>query len=159
MRFLLVDEILSLEPGRFIQAAKTMPADEALFLDHFPGFPVVPGVLLVEMMGQTAAKCLHAAGTERGLAMLIKINQATFRDWVCPGQLIAIHAEITTNRVNFATADCHISVDGQHRASAELRFGFTPLERFAPTYRDLVLEEYLRRRLTPRNLAGEIRDR
>jgi 3-hydroxyacyl-[acyl-carrier-protein] dehydratase len=94
MRFILLDRIISLEPGRSIHAVKTMPADEELFLDHFPGFPVVPGVLLVEMMAQAAGKCLHTGDTDRGLAMLGKINSATFRDWVRPGQLIDVFAEV-----------------------------------------------------------------
>jgi 3-hydroxyacyl-[acyl-carrier-protein] dehydratase len=145
MRFVLLDRVISLEPGRSIHAVKTMPADEELFLDHFPGFPVVPGVLLVEMMAQAAGKCLHAEDTNRGLAMLGKISSATFRDWVRPGQIIDVFAEVLSSRPKFATAKCHITVEQQPRAAAELLFGFVPRKQFAPDYRDRVLEEFLNR--------------
>jgi 3-hydroxyacyl-[acyl-carrier-protein] dehydratase len=145
MRFILLDRIISLEPGRSIHAVKTMPADEELFLDHFPGFPVVPGVLLVEMMAQAAGKCLHTGDTDRGLAMLGKINSATFRDWVRPGQLIDVFAEVMSSRPKFATAACHVTVEEQTRASAELLFSFVSRDRFASGYRDLVLEEFASR--------------
>jgi 3-hydroxyacyl-[acyl-carrier-protein] dehydratase len=145
MRFILVDRIISLEPGRTIHAVKTMSADEELFLDHFPGFPVVPGVLLVEMMAQAAARCLHAEGTERGLSMLGKIDLATFREWVRPGQLIDVYADIVVSRPKFATAECHVTVEEQPRASAKLLFSFVPRNCFAADYRDLILEEFLNR--------------
>lgn len=60
MRFLLVKSIVSLVPGESIEARMSLPASEELFRDHFPGFPVVPGVLLTEMMAQAAGKCLNA---------------------------------------------------------------------------------------------------
>lgn len=145
MRFVLLDRIVSLESGRSIHAVKTMPADEELFLDHFPGFPVVPGVLLVEMMAQAAGKCLNTEDVDRGLAMLGKINLATFRDWVRPGQLIDVFAEVVSSRPKFATAKCHIAVEQQPRAAAELLFGFLPRSHFASDYRDPVLDEFLNR--------------
>jgi 3-hydroxyacyl-[acyl-carrier-protein] dehydratase len=147
MRFILLDRIISLEPGCSIHAVKTMPANEELFLDHFPGFPVVPGVLLVEMMAQAAGKCLHTGDTDRGLAMLGKINSATFRDWVRPEQLIDVFAEVVNSRPKFATAACRITVEEQPRASAELLFGFMPRDRFAFDYKDAVLDEYADRSL------------
>ena len=143
MRFILLDRIVALEPGRTIHGIKTMPAGEELFLDHFPGFPVVPGVLLVEMMAQAAGKCLHAADGDRGVAMLGRISNATFRDWVRPEQQIDVFAEVVSNRPKFATANCHITVGGQPRASAELLFGFVARDRFTPGYRDPVLDEFL----------------
>lgn len=145
MRFILVDRIVTLAPGRSIHAVKTMAPEEELFLDHFPGFPVVPGVLLVEMMAQATGRCLHAETTDRGLAVLGKVTSAVFRGWVKPGELIDIYSELSTSRAQYATASCRIEVGGQPRASADLLFGFVPRDRFAADYRDLVLEEYQRR--------------
>ena len=82
MRFILVDSIVSLSPGTEISAVRLIREDEDYFADHFPGFPVVPGVLLTEMMAQTAGKCLDAERRPRGKAMLAKIVSASFRQWV-----------------------------------------------------------------------------
>ena len=142
MRFLLVDKIYELEPGRRVKASKQLPADEEIFRDHFPGFPVVPGVLLTEMMVQAAGKCLDAEGTHPGLAVLGKILSATFRSWVRPGEEAIIHAEISQNRSRYATANCFIEVDGKKVCSAELFFAFAPYEQFAAESRDEVLEAY-----------------
>lgn len=144
MRFIFLDKILELEPGKSIRASKRIRADEDFFRDHFPGFPVVPGVLLVEMMAQTAGKCLDAEKRPRGKAMLARINSASFREWVGPNVDAVISATIKTNRDNFATANCHIEVDSKEVCSAELLFSFVPLEKFAPGYLDEVLESYLR---------------
>ena len=114
MRFLFVDRILRLEPGRTIEAERVFPGDLDFFRDHFPGFPVVPGVLLTEMMGQAAAMCLNAENPEkgRGRAILAQIRSASFRDWVRPDELISIKAEIRTSRPELATAVCSAEVRG-----------------------------------------------
>ena len=143
MRFIFVDEILEMIPGKTIRALKEIFADEDFFRDHFPGFPVVPGVLLTEMMAQAAGKCLDAEKKHQGKAMLARINSANFRDWVRPGQTAIINAEIKTNREKFATATCNIEVMSKRVCSAELFFTFVPLEKFAPDYIDEVLETYL----------------
>ncbi len=143
MRFILVDEILEMVPGRHIRATKFISPDEDYFRDHFPGFPVVPGVLLTEMMAQTAGKCLDAENPVRGKSMLAKINAASFRDWVRPGETALIHGEIRTSRPQFATADCRVEIGGRPVCSAELLFSFVNMEKFAPGYRDEILERYL----------------
>ena len=142
MRFILVDTIHELDPGKRIKASKTLPANEELFRDHFPGFPVVPGVLLTEMMAQAAGRCLDAEGTHPGRAMLGKINGASFREWVKPDQEIMLHAAITQNRPAFATADCFAEVAGKKVCSAELFFVFAPHEQFASDYQDEILNAY-----------------
>lgn len=142
MRFVLVDKIYELEPGKRIKAAKRIPAGEELFRDHFPGFPVVPGVLLTEMMAQAAGKCLDAEETHAGKAMLGKIVAARFRAWVRPDEQAVIYAEISQNRPAYATAQCRVEVAEKPVCSAELFFVFVPFEQFAPGYRDEVLEAY-----------------
>ena len=129
-------------PGQKIVAVKDIRPEEEYFRDHFPGFPVVPGVLLTEMMAQTAGKCLDAERSSRGKAMLVQIRSASFRDWVVPGKHAWVHASIKTNRPQYATAACHVEVDKKNVAQAELVFSFLPLERFAG-YRDDILADFL----------------
>ena len=148
MRFILVDHIRSLTPGQEIVAEKTLGPGEELFQDHFPGFPVVPGVLLTEMMAQAAGKCLDAEMRARGRAMLAQIKLANFREWVRPGETARIFATIHANREEFATARCHVEVNGKRVCTAELLFAFLPNSRFSPGHRDEVLLAYLSREAT-----------
>jgi 3-hydroxyacyl-[acyl-carrier-protein] dehydratase len=143
MRFLLVDRIESLTPGRSIVATRTFPGDDDYLEDHFPGFPVVPGVLLTESMGQAAAKCLDAQRRPRGKAMLVRILSASFRHWVKPGELLELQATIVSDEERFATADCTASVAGRAVAQAKLFFSFVALESFAAGFKDQVLDEFM----------------
>jgi 3-hydroxyacyl-[acyl-carrier-protein] dehydratase len=143
VRFILVDRIRALEPGKSIRAEKTLPPDEELFRDHFPGFPVVPGVLLTEMMAQAAGKCLDAERRQRGKPMLAQIRSASFRDWVRPGETAEIVVTIGNSQDDVATARCHVEVAGTKVCSAELLFAFMPREMFSADWRDEVLEQYL----------------
>src|SRR5688572_7017202 len=139
MRFVLVDRIVTLEPGVRVEAVRRIPEDDDYFEDHFPGFPVVPGVLLTEMMGQAAAKALDVERRPRGKAMLAKILSASFRRWVRPGDVVALHAQLSSNTDRFAQADCQASVEGAAVAQAQLFFTFIPTDTFAPGLRDPVL--------------------
>jgi 3-hydroxyacyl-[acyl-carrier-protein] dehydratase len=143
VRFILIDSILELDPGRSITAARSIRPDEDYFRDHFPGFPVVPGVLLTEMMAQAAGKCLDAERAPRGKAMLAKIRSAGFREWVVPPAETRIHAHIQSDQAAFATAACRVEVDGRKVADADLLFTFLPLEKLAGDFRDEILESFL----------------
>ena len=143
LRFMFVDEILELVPGQRIKAVKTLSREEDFFVDHFPGFPVVPGVLLTEMMAQTTGKCLDAEKRPRGKAMLAQINKASFRRWMEPDQKALIGADIKANRDQYATASCYVEIEGKKICSAELMFSFVPMTRFSPSFRDDVLEDFL----------------
>jgi 3-hydroxyacyl-[acyl-carrier-protein] dehydratase len=126
----------------------SLPASEELFQDHFPGFPVVPGVLLTEMMAQAAGKCLNAQRLPRGNAMLVEIRSAKFRQWVRPDETIRLLAKIESSTADFATAKCQAIVAGRKACAADLLFAFKPVEQFAPDYRDDLLDEFLARRTT-----------
>ena len=145
MRFILVDDILELVPGQRITAQKRMSAEEDFFPDHFPGFPVVPGVLLTEMMAQAGGKCLEAEDRSRGKPMLTRIVDARFREWMLPGQLAIIHGLVKRSRPNFAIVTGDVEVEARTICTAELMFSFVPHERFASDLRDEVLERFMAR--------------
>jgi 3-hydroxyacyl-[acyl-carrier-protein] dehydratase len=157
MRFILIDEILEMQPGRTVFASKFISPEEDYFMDHFPGFPVVPGVLLTEMMAQTAGKCLDAENPDRGKSMLARITAALFRAWVTPGQTALIYGDVRSSRLQFATVDCRIEVENRNVCSAELFFSFVKMEQFAHGYRDEVLERYWARQKPGRPATGNIR--
>lgn len=146
MRFILIDRIISLEPGQSVVASRLVQPDDDYFRDHFPGFPVVPGVLLTEMMAQTAGKCLDAERRPRGKAMLAKIVSASFRQWVRPGDKLLIHAAVVTNEERYATAECRIEVEGRTAANSRLFFSFLSIGNLAPAFRDDILENFMQER-------------
>jgi 3-hydroxyacyl-[acyl-carrier-protein] dehydratase len=143
MRFILIDRIVSLVPGELAVAARSVRHDEEYFRDHFPGFPVVPGVLLTEMMAQTAGKGLDAERRPRGKAMLARILSASFRQWVRPSDELLVHAMITTNDDRYATADCRVEIESKSVAQAKLFFSFVTADQFAADFRDDLLEDFL----------------
>jgi 3-hydroxyacyl-[acyl-carrier-protein] dehydratase len=149
VRFLFVDDILELTPGQCIKASKTVSHQEDYFEDHFPGFPVVPGVLLTEMMAQAAGKCLFAENPARGRPMLVKITEANFRQWMRPGETAVILARVKKSRGTFALAECQVEVAGRQLCTADLFFTFVPNEKFAVDYRDELLERFLEKGAGP----------
>ena len=146
MRFLFVDEILELEPGKRIRGLKYIDPSEDYFRDHFPGFPVVPGVLLTEMMAQLGGKSLDAESLDRGKSMLASIESAKFRQWVRPGETVLIEADVKLSRPQYASAHCRVLVSERPVASAELFFSFVPLGQLSTTFRDEALEHYYTQR-------------
>ncbi len=131
-----------MSPGKSIVASKTIDGKEELFRDHFPGFPVVPGVLLTEMMAQTAGKCLDAERKPRGKTMLARIVSASFRNWVMPDQTAVIYANIKSNHNNYASANCWIEVNSKKICTSELFFTFVEMNKFNRDYVDEVLESF-----------------
>lgn len=129
MRFVLLDEILELEPGRRALARKVFPPDDDYLADHFPGFPVVPGVLLTEAIGQTGGwLILHHLAFAR-LVLLVMVQHAKFRQIVLPGQEVQLEAELeTAGEVDFV-ARGRARVGRRTVAEARLVYRAFPLPR------------------------------
>lgn len=126
MRFVLVDQFLSVEPGRGATALKTFPPEDPVFADHFPGLPVVPGVLLTEAMGQTAGWALATLLGPDRFPLLMMVERAKFRRLVRPGEEIRLEAELEETRGRTWAARTRASVGGERAAEARLVFHAVP---------------------------------
>ena len=125
MRWLLIDRLLACEPGRSALAEKRFDPAEALFADHFPGLPVVPGVLQIEMIATTGGKALKAAFPGR-LPMLAAVKAAKFHRPVRPGERCLVRVEITQLHPDRAAAEGVVEVDGERAAAATVLYTLQP---------------------------------
>lgn len=95
MRFQQIDQIMSLESGRRIEATCNLSGQEDYLRDHFPRFPVMPGVLMLEALFQASALLVRATdGYNMGLVLLQEAKNVKFSDFVQPGQSLNVVAEI-----------------------------------------------------------------
>ena len=121
--FLLIDEVLELEPGERVVARKTVRADEWYLAGHFPGRPVMPGVLIVEGMAQTAGTlCIRSlpGQVKPSLVYFLTIDKAKFRKPVVPGDVLEYHMTRIKRRKNMWWFRGEAKVAGDIVAEAEL---------------------------------------
>ncbi|MCI9678152.1 MAG: 3-hydroxyacyl-ACP dehydratase FabZ [Oscillospiraceae bacterium] len=124
--FLLVDRISDCVPGRSARGIKCVSANEPFFQGHFPGYKVMPGVLILEALAQVGAVALLSEPENRGkLALFGGIKNARFKRQVRPGDVLELECELTERHgsVGFGTATAR--VDGKLAARAELTFAVT----------------------------------
>jgi len=124
--FLMVDRVVGFEADTKITAMKSVSISEPYFQGHFPGHPVMPGVLQVEAMAQTASILLmRLARTSHRVGYFMSADAVKFRKPVLPGDTIFIHAEITKTRgIKLAKAKCHCVVNDAVVSEGELMFTF-----------------------------------
>ncbi len=120
--FLLVDRILELEPGKRVVGIKNVTFNEEFFQGHFPGNPVMPGVLIVEAMAQVAGVGLlgPVPAEERKLLYLTSVDRCKFRRPVVPGDQLRIEAEIVSVKTRLCKCRARATVEGKLCAEAEL---------------------------------------
>jgi len=124
--FLLIDRVLSLvlEPERTLVGVKNVTINEPFFNGHFPGNPVMPGVLMIESMAQAAGMLAHLTaeldGRRGELYYLVKVDNARFTKIVLPGDQLQL--EVTQKRIvrGMGQYECSASVEGKRVASCEL---------------------------------------
>jgi 3-hydroxyacyl-[acyl-carrier-protein] dehydratase len=121
--FLFIDEILDLVPGESARARWHVDPEAAFFAGHFPGNPILPGVIIVEALAQTGAlAALADPGTAGKLALFGGIGQARFRRVVRPGEDLVLETTLTRRRGPLGQGAGTASVDGVTACTAELTF-------------------------------------
>jgi len=121
--FLLIDEVLELVPGERVVALKRVRQDEWYLRGHFPGRPVMPGVLIVEAMAQTGAVAVLSGEENRGrLALFAGIDDTRFKRIVVPGDELQLECTLEQVRGPIGKGRAHATVDGQLAARGTLTF-------------------------------------
>lgn len=121
--FLLVDKITDFEPGKWAKGIKCVSANEMHFVGHFPGEPVMPGVLIVEALAQVGAVITLSLPENRGkLAIFGGIKECRFRQQVYPGDMLELECEIIKQKGPVGVGKATATVGGKVAASAELTF-------------------------------------
>ena len=119
--FLLVDRIIEMD-AEHVVGIKNVTANEPFFLGHFPDFPVMPGVLIVEAMAQTAGVQVLSTIPDRHnkLVYLVSVDHARFRRPVRPGDQLRIEMKVLKRKGTVAKMAGHATVDGALVAEAEV---------------------------------------
>jgi 3-hydroxyacyl-[acyl-carrier-protein] dehydratase len=119
--FQLIDRIVDLKiADRKISTEATVPVTSTIFEGHFPGFPLMPGVLLIEAMAQTSGWLVVANHRFERMAFLAAVKDAKFRMFVTPGQKLAVTAALTHVGSGYAVTEASISLEGKAICDATL---------------------------------------
>ena len=121
--FLLIDRIAAIEPGESITAVKNVTINEPAFQGHFPGRPIMPGVLIIEAMAQAGGVLGHVTLGNidpKPLFFLAGVNNARFRRTVLPGDQLLIQVKVEKVKRGIWFYKCTASVDGQTAVTADI---------------------------------------
>jgi 3-hydroxyacyl-[acyl-carrier-protein] dehydratase len=124
--FLMVDRVLGYEAGKSLRAMKNVTVNEPFFQGHFPGHPVMPGVMIIEAMAQSAGLLVQlsapprAEGDPQPIFYLVKVDKARFNRIVVPGDQLVFEVELLRTLRNMGLYACRAMVDGTEVASAEM---------------------------------------
>jgi len=125
--FLLIDKVVSLVEGERVVGLKNVTANEPYFAGHWPHHPVMPGVLVIEVMAQVAGLLMLSRARQGQLAYFTGIDKAKFRKPVCPGDQLLVEVEAVKLKSKTSKMRGRVTVDGALAAEAELLFtAFTP---------------------------------
>ena len=121
--FQLVDRILDLNlEARTIRVEARVPKTNSIFEGHFPGHPIMPGVLLIESMAQSSGWLLIALFKFERMPFLAAVKEAKMRGFVSPGEVLTIDASVIHEGSGYAITEAKISVGGKVRSNATLTF-------------------------------------
>lgn len=121
--FLLVDKIIEMEVGKKAVGIKNVTINEPFFQGHFPGNPIMPGVLMVEALAQVGAVSILSMEEYKGkIAVFTGIDKVKFRRQVVPGDTLKLEVEIVSIRRNIGKGNAVATVDGKVAVKGEIAF-------------------------------------
>jgi 3-hydroxyacyl-[acyl-carrier-protein] dehydratase len=145
MRFSLIDRIVELEPGKRIVAVKALSSAEEYLQDHFPKFPVMPGVMMLEALHQASAWLIRKTeGFAHSVVLLKEAKNVKYSDFVEPGQVLTVTSEILKEEGPLVTFKAQGEVNGRTAVTARLVLERSNLGDSDPSRADL--DPYVRRR-------------
>jgi 3-hydroxyacyl-[acyl-carrier-protein] dehydratase len=125
--FQLIDRIVDLNIGeRTITVEAQVPQHNTIFEGHFPGYPIMPGVLLIESMAQTSGWLLLALMKFERMPFLAAVKEAKMRGFVSPGELLTIDASVVHEGSGYSITEAKIKVGGKLRSNSTLTFSHIP---------------------------------
>jgi 3-hydroxyacyl-[acyl-carrier-protein] dehydratase len=125
--FEMIDRVVGLDrDAKRIEALSTVPMDSPVFEGHFPGHPLVPGVLLTETMAQASGYLVLGLMDFSHMPFLMAVDKARFRTFVGPGTVLSIAASLEHEGSGYAVTKAKIAVEGKAICDAELRFRIMP---------------------------------
>jgi 3-hydroxyacyl-[acyl-carrier-protein] dehydratase len=125
--FQLIDRILDLNMAeKTITAEAQVPQTNTIFEGHFPGHPIMPGVLLIESMAQTSGWLLLARMKFERMPFLAAVKEAKMRGFVSPGELLTIDANILHEGSGYAMTEARVKVGGKLRCNSTITFSHVP---------------------------------
>jgi 3-hydroxyacyl-[acyl-carrier-protein] dehydratase len=125
--FQMVDRVLALDPGaRTIRMEGLVPDASPVFEGHFPGHPILPGVLMIETIAQTGGWLVLATLRFSAMPFLLQVKEAKMRSFVAPGQRLETEARLIHDGSGYAVIEGTISSEGKKVAEAEIRYRVVP---------------------------------
>ena len=125
--FQLIDRILDLNTeAKTITVEAQVPTASTVFEGHFPGYPLMPGVLLIESMAQTSGWLLLGLMKFERMPFLAAVKEAKMRGFVSPGELLTIDANVLHEGSGYAVAEARVKVSGKLRCNATIMFSHVP---------------------------------
>jgi len=125
--FQLIDRILDLNMDeKTISVEAQVPKESTIFEGHFPGYPIMPGVLLIEAMAQTAGWLLLALMNFERMPFLAAVKEAKMRGFVAPGEVLTVEANLVHEGSGYAITDAKIKVAGKLRCNSTIMLTHVP---------------------------------